>query len=273
MNPKCPICRGIGWVCENHPDIGFRTGLRVQGRRALQVQQDRRHRRAGRHPAYRPGPAAAAPLAASGREAQLGHQAQRGGLNSPASQPTAAVIMGSTEIEICSVRSQVEHSNVRTTKPRSPGDIRASAIRCRHTGHIGLSFIAPSHYLATPPIPPAAAKPGPGAKARAGFERSLDLDDWRAAKGSLYSDVTYRVLITASREASYRSGSLARMETKGGRDGYPGCPLNGRRRRDSTRERYPLALVYFPPEAIERPRRGFGSSTRGPNIVMHPAPT
>ncbi len=141
MNPKCPICRGIGWVCENHPDIGFRTGLRVQGRRALQVQQDRRHRRAGRHPAYRPGPAAAAPLAASGREAQLGHQAQRGGLNSPASQPTAAVIMGSTEIEICSVRSQVEHSNVRTTKPRSPGDIRASAIRCRHTGHIGLSFI------------------------------------------------------------------------------------------------------------------------------------
>src|SRR5438093_6430866 len=57
----------------------------------------------------------------------------------------------------------------------------------------------PSHHLATPPIPPAAAKPGPGAKARAGFERSLDLDDWRAAKGSLYSDVTYRVLITASR--------------------------------------------------------------------------
>ena len=113
----------------------------------------------------------------------------------------------------------------------------------------------PSHYLATPPIPPAAAKPGPGAKARAGFERSLDLDDWRAAKGSLYSDVTYRVLITASREASYCSGSLARMETKGGRDGYPGCPLNGRRRRDSTRERYPLALVYFPAEAIERARR------------------
>jgi hypothetical protein len=19
-NPKCPNCRGIGWVCENHPD-------------------------------------------------------------------------------------------------------------------------------------------------------------------------------------------------------------------------------------------------------------
>ena len=72
----------------------------------------------------------------------------------------------------------------------------------------------PSHHLAIPPIPPAAAKPGPAAKARAGFERSLDLDDWRAAKGSLYSDVTCRVLITASREASYRSGSLARIETK-----------------------------------------------------------
>ena len=20
MNANCPICRGIGWVCENHPD-------------------------------------------------------------------------------------------------------------------------------------------------------------------------------------------------------------------------------------------------------------
>ena len=20
MNPNCPICLGIGWVCENHPD-------------------------------------------------------------------------------------------------------------------------------------------------------------------------------------------------------------------------------------------------------------
>jgi hypothetical protein len=32
MNPNCPICRGIGWVCENHPDkpwaedIGCRCG-------------------------------------------------------------------------------------------------------------------------------------------------------------------------------------------------------------------------------------------------------
>jgi hypothetical protein len=20
MNQRCPICKGIGWVCENHPD-------------------------------------------------------------------------------------------------------------------------------------------------------------------------------------------------------------------------------------------------------------
>ena len=20
MDPKCPVCLGIGWVCENHPD-------------------------------------------------------------------------------------------------------------------------------------------------------------------------------------------------------------------------------------------------------------
>lgn len=56
-------------------------------------------------------------------------QAQRGGLNSPASQPTASVFMGSLDIEICSVRPQVEHSNVRISKPLSPGAIRASAIR------------------------------------------------------------------------------------------------------------------------------------------------
>jgi hypothetical protein len=23
MNKKCPICFGIGWVCENHPDMAF----------------------------------------------------------------------------------------------------------------------------------------------------------------------------------------------------------------------------------------------------------
>ena len=70
------------------------------------------------------------------------HLGPRGGLSSPASQPTASVFMGSTDIETCSVRSQVEHSNVRTSKPRSPGAIRASAIRCLHAGHIGRSFIS-----------------------------------------------------------------------------------------------------------------------------------
>lgn len=43
-----------------------------------------------------------------------------GGLSSPASQPTASDFMGSTGIETCSARPQVEHSNVRNSKPRSP---------------------------------------------------------------------------------------------------------------------------------------------------------
>ena len=21
MNPNCPICKGLGWVCENHPEL------------------------------------------------------------------------------------------------------------------------------------------------------------------------------------------------------------------------------------------------------------
>jgi hypothetical protein len=66
-----------------------------------------------------------------------GPEAQRGGLNSPASQLTASVCRGSTDLETCAVRPQVEHSNVRTSKPRWPGAIRASAIRCLHAGHIG----------------------------------------------------------------------------------------------------------------------------------------
>jgi hypothetical protein len=153
---------------------------------------------------------------------------------------------------------------------------RFGSIAQRPVGHVRYApKSSPSHPASYPfalpshtPNTPGRCEARPRCEGKAGFERSLDIDDWRAAKGSLYSDGTYRVLITASREASCHSGSLARMETKGGRDGYPGCPLNGRRRSDSTRERYPLALVYFPPEAIERPRRGFGSSTRGPNIVM-----
>jgi hypothetical protein len=27
MNPNCPICRGIGWVCENHPDRAWDSDL------------------------------------------------------------------------------------------------------------------------------------------------------------------------------------------------------------------------------------------------------
>ncbi|MEY9399500.1 RNA polymerase sigma factor (sigma-70 family) [Bradyrhizobium japonicum] len=60
-----------------------------------------------------------------------------GGFNSPANQPTASVFIGSTAKDTISVRSQVEHSNVRSSKPRLPGETRAKAIRCLHTGHIG----------------------------------------------------------------------------------------------------------------------------------------
>ena len=40
----------------------------------------------------------------------------------------------------------------------------------------------------------------------------------------------------------------------------------------STRECYPLALVYFPAEAIGRARSGLGSTAGGPKSVMLPAP-
>jgi hypothetical protein len=129
-------------------------------------------------------------------------------------------------------------------------------------------FALPSHT----PNTPGRYEKRPVRRHRVGFERSLDLDVGELRKGGPYSDVTYRVLITASRGASHRSGSLARIETKGGRDGYPGCPLNGRRRRHSTRECYPLALVYFPAEAIGRAKSGFGSAAGGPKSVMLPAP-
>jgi hypothetical protein len=68
-------------------------------------------------------------------------QAHRGGFNSPASQPTASVFIGSTANDAVSVRSQVEHSNVRFSNPDLPGEMRANAIRCLHTGHIGRSLI------------------------------------------------------------------------------------------------------------------------------------
>lgn len=72
----------------------------------------------------------------------------RGGFSSPASQPTASVFIGSTAKDATSVRSQVEHSKVRFSNPALAGEMRANAIRCLHTGHIGRSFIrAVPHWL------------------------------------------------------------------------------------------------------------------------------
>lgn len=39
------------------------------------------------------------------------------------------------------MRSQVEHSKVRSSNPRSRGEMRASAIRCLHTRHMGRSLV------------------------------------------------------------------------------------------------------------------------------------
>ncbi|MGY4427857.1 hypothetical protein ACVWWO_000334 [Bradyrhizobium sp. F1.13.1] len=39
-----------------------------------------------------------------------------------------------------SVRLQVEHSKVRSSNPRGPGEMRANAIRCLQSGHIGRSL-------------------------------------------------------------------------------------------------------------------------------------
>ncbi len=76
---------------------------------------------------------------------------QFGGFSSPASQPTASVCIGSTAKRTISVRSQVEHSKVRSSNPRGPGEMRANAIRCLHTGHIGHSLVE----AAIPEIPTA----------------------------------------------------------------------------------------------------------------------
>jgi hypothetical protein len=76
---------------------------------------------------------------------------QRGGRNSLASQPTASDFKGSTRTETFSVRSQVEHSKVRSSKPRSPGEMRPSAILCLQTGHMGRSLIV-SPIIRTPGI-------------------------------------------------------------------------------------------------------------------------
>jgi hypothetical protein len=39
------------------------------------------------------------------------------------------------------MRWQVRHSKVRSSKPRSPGDIRAKPILCLHVGHDGRSVM------------------------------------------------------------------------------------------------------------------------------------
>jgi hypothetical protein len=67
------------------------------------------------------------------------HRTQRGGLSSPASQPMASVLRGSTGKQMMSVRWQVLHSKVRCSSPRSPGEILASPILCLQEGHIGRS--------------------------------------------------------------------------------------------------------------------------------------
>ncbi len=86
------------------------------------------------------------PLAPRTRQLGLTDR-HRGGLSSPASQPTASDLKGSTTTEILAVRPQVAHSNVRSSNPRSPGEIRAKAIRCLHTGHIGRSLVKPTIYI------------------------------------------------------------------------------------------------------------------------------
>jgi hypothetical protein len=39
MNKNCPICFGIGWVCDNHPDHARRIRLHVRNSRANQADE------------------------------------------------------------------------------------------------------------------------------------------------------------------------------------------------------------------------------------------
>lgn len=142
MNPACLISKGVGWVYENHPDksetlnsgcvcgagapckCNDADGIDAPDVSRLIVEDgpQRRH------------------YSAKALKTRSAYP-QRGGRNSLASQPTASVCMGSTATEIFSMRSQVEHSNVRSSNPRVPGEIRAKAILCLHAGHIGRSLI------------------------------------------------------------------------------------------------------------------------------------
>jgi hypothetical protein len=62
---------------------------------------------------------------------------QCGGFCSLANQPRASGFIGSTAKLSFSVRWQVAHSKVRSSKPLFPGEMRASAILCLQVGHIG----------------------------------------------------------------------------------------------------------------------------------------
>jgi hypothetical protein len=83
----CPICFSISWVCENHPDRATPSRLRVQRRRAVQMQQSRRAGHKRRCDALRPHTEWTAmaqfavgrllPRRASRRLACLVHKAQR----------------------------------------------------------------------------------------------------------------------------------------------------------------------------------------------------
>src|SRR5438552_18679926 len=55
--------------------------------------------------------------------------------------------------EIFSMRWQVRHSKVRSSKPRSPGEIRASPIPCLQVRHIGRSTMDDIR-IAQPPLKP-----------------------------------------------------------------------------------------------------------------------
>ena len=88
--------------------------------------------------------------------AKAATEAHRGGVNSPASQPTASVFIGYTAKDATSVHPQVEHSKVRFSNPALPGEMRANLIRCLHTGHIGRSLMEavlhdPRNILIYPP--------------------------------------------------------------------------------------------------------------------------
>ena len=38
MNENCPICRGIGWVCENHPDKPYTTSWAAHAAKAYRAR-------------------------------------------------------------------------------------------------------------------------------------------------------------------------------------------------------------------------------------------